>query len=378
TIHPDFLEAVRMAKPMGFAQIQVASNGVRFAQSLEFAQAAAEAGLDVVYLQFDGLSDEIYMQTRGRRLLETKLKAIENIGKAGIRVALVPTIVKGVNDHHLGDIVRFAIDNVEVITTISWQPVAITGRIDESKRRQMRFTMADLARCLEEQSGLLDMHRDWYPFSVVAPFVRLTEVVKDEPQLRVSCHPHCGCATYLIVDKQSNKATPLPAFVDIERTMETLDKVAARIENHPWLKNISVLRAMKSVKKHFHEDRAPQGWGFDNFLEFIRYFVEFNEITRDKKHYFSHLKTDRFGILLLAAMHFQDSYNYELDRSRHCVILYAAPNGRLYPFCTWNSGPCHRYAVERAFAKPTYKIAETRTESVAINRSPSKVLRTQR
>ncbi len=373
TIHPNFLEAVRMAKPMGFAQIQVASNGVRFAQSPEFAQAAAEAGVDVVYLQFDGLSDEIYVQTRGRRLVETKLRAVENIGKAGIRVALVPTIVKGVNDHHLGDILRFAVENVEVITTISWQPVAITGRIDESKRREMRFTMADLARCLQEQTGLLDMQRDWYPFSVVAPFVRLMEVVKDEPQLRVSCHPHCGCATYLIVDKQRNKSTPLPAFVDIEPTMQTLDKAATRIENHPWLKNISVMRAMKSMRRHFHEDRAPEGWGFDHFLEFIRYFVEFSDITRDKERYFSDLRSGRYGVLLLASMHFQDSYNYELDRSRHCVILYAAPNGRLYPFCTWNSGPCHRYAVERAFAKPLHEIKETRVESVVINPSPSRV-----
>jgi uncharacterized radical SAM superfamily Fe-S cluster-containing enzyme len=217
------------------------------------------------------------------------------------------------------------------------------------------------------------MHRDWYPFSVVAPFVRLMEAVKDEPQLRVSCHPHCGCATYLIVDKQSNKATPLPAFVDIEPTMHMLDRVATRIENHPWLKSISVLRAMKSVKKYFHEDLAPEGWGFDHFLEFIRYFVEFNDITQDKERYFSHLKSERFGVLLLASMHFQDSYNYELDRSRRCVILYAAPNGRLYPFCTWNSGPCHRYAVERAFAKPIRKIAEVRAESAAINRASSRV-----
>ncbi|MFP4258402.1 MAG: hypothetical protein ACLFRE_05295, partial [Desulfovermiculus sp.] len=60
----------------------------------------------------------------------------------------------------------------------------------------------------------------------------------------------------------------------------------------------------------------------------------------------------RFDVMLLAAMHFQDAYNFELDRVQHCVIHYAAPNGRLYPFCTWNSGPCHRYAVEREFSRP--------------------------
>jgi uncharacterized radical SAM superfamily Fe-S cluster-containing enzyme len=358
TIHPDFIEAVRLAKPMGFAQIQVASNGVRFAQSLEFAQAAAEAGLGVVYLQFDGMSDEVYKRTRGRPLLETKLRAVENIGKAGMRVALVPTIVKGVNDGELGAILRFAIERVDVTTAISWQPVAITGRIEEWKRQQMRFTTADLARCLAEQTDFMEMHRDWYPFSVVAPFVRLMEAVKGSPQMRVSCHPDCGCATYLVVDKETGKATPLPSFVDIEATMATLDKAAERIERHPWLKNVSVMSAMRSMRKYFHEERAPVGWGFEQFLEFVRYFVEFTEITSDKESYFRGLKRGRFGMLLLASMHFQDCYNYEVERSRRCVILYAAPNGRLYPFCTWNSGPCHRYAVERAFSKPIGKIKE--------------------
>jgi len=371
TIHPDFLEAVRMAKPKGFSQIQAASNGLRFAQSLEFTEAAAEAGLDIVYLQFDGLSDDVYIRSRGRPLLETKMKAVENIGKAGMRIVLVPTIVKGLNDHQLGDILQFAIENIDIISGISWQPVAITGRIDESRRREMRFTTADLARGLEEQSGSIDMYRDWYPFSIVSPFVRLMEAIKGEPQMHISCHPHCGCVTYLVVDKQKNAAVPLPAFVDIEPAMETLDRVATRIEKHSWTKNLSVLQAIKSMKKYFHEDRAPGGWGFDDFLKFINHFVEFNELTKGGKSYISHLRAERFGILLLASMHFQDSYNYEVDRSRRCVILYAAPNGRFYPFCTWNSGPCHRYAVEQAFAKPVSKIKEVRIESPALDKLPS-------
>ena len=358
TIYKYFIEAIRRAKSRGFSQIQVATNGLRFAESFEFTQAASEAGLDQVYLQFDGLSDDIYMKCRGRAMLETKFKAIENIKKANMRITLVPTLVKGLNDDQVGEITRFAISNIDVMSAISWQPVAITGRIDETKRREMRYTTADLARGLAEQCGFMDMYRDWYPFSVAAPFVRLLEVITKQPQLRVSCHPDCGCVTYLVVDKQRNTAVPLPAFVDIEPVMRTLNKIAARIEKHSWTKGLSMLQAMNSLKKHFHADKAPEGWGFGDFLEFIKSFVEFGEQHTDKKAYAEQLQQNRFGTLLMASMHFQDSYNYELDRSRHCVILYAAPNGRFYPFCTWNSGPCHRYAVERAFAKPLRKARE--------------------
>ncbi len=42
---------------------------------------------------------------------------------------------------------------------------------------------------------------------------------------------------------------------------------------------------------------------------------------------------------MLAGMHFMDSYNYDVERVKRCVIHYAAPNGRIYPFCAYNSGP---------------------------------------
>jgi uncharacterized radical SAM superfamily Fe-S cluster-containing enzyme len=363
TIHKDFLECVHQASLRGFGHVQVASNGVKFAQSPEFAQAASAAGLNQIYLQFDGLDDEVYKQTRGKALLETKLAAVENIRRANIRIVLVPTIVKGTNEKEVGAIARFAMANTDVISGISWQPVSITGRIDEKKRQQMRYTMADLARDLEEQLGFMDMHRDWWPFSIVSPFLRLMMAVEGEPQISVSCHPHCGVATYIVVDKETNKAVPLPAFIDIEQAMAAVDKMAARIEKYPLLKKMTVLSAMKAMKKSYHEENAPEGWGFDGFLDFVRSFSEFNDQHEDMASFMNSLKEERFGTLLMAAMHFQDVYNYEIDRSQHCVILYAAPNGRFYPFCTWNSGPCHRYNVEKAFSQPTRQISEISSEA---------------
>jgi len=351
TIHRDFIEAIRRVKSRGFSYVQVATNGLRFAQSLEFCQSASEAGLNQVYLQFDGLDEDIYLKMRGRRMLDTKLRALENMKKTNMQVVLVPTLIKGINDQQVGEIVRFAIRNIEVIDAISWQPVAITGRIDETKRRQIRYTTADLARDLEEQCDFINMYRDWYPFSVVEPFIQLMERTTKKSQMHCSCHPHCGCATYMVIDKQKQSAVPLPAFLDIEPAMEVLGKLAARVRKHTWMKDVSAIQAIKSLKKHFHEDKAPEGWNFDDFLEFVKSFIEFGTQHADKVAYASVLREQRFRTLLMASMHFQDSYNYEIDRSRHCLILYAAPNGRFYPFCTWNSGPCHRYAVERLFSR---------------------------
>jgi len=51
-------------------------------------------------------------------------------------------------------------------------------------------------------------------------------------------------------------------------------------------------------------------------------------------------------------MHFMDSYNYDVERVKRCVIHYAAPNGRIYPFCAYNSGPVYRERIEKEFSVP--------------------------
>jgi hypothetical protein len=51
-------------------------------------------------------------------------------------------------------------------------------------------------------------------------------------------------------------------------------------------------------------------------------------------------------------MHFMDAYNYDINRVKRCVIHYTAPNGLVYPFCTYNSGPCFREKIEKQFSVP--------------------------
>jgi 7,8-dihydro-6-hydroxymethylpterin dimethyltransferase len=126
TIYPRFFDVLRMARDMGFSHLQIATNGLKFTD-LEFAQQAKEAGLHTLYLQFDGVCDDIYRRTRGRSLWEQKLQAIENVRKANLKIVFVPTIVKGLNDHQIGDIIRLALENIECTSGISFQPVAFTG-----------------------------------------------------------------------------------------------------------------------------------------------------------------------------------------------------------------------------------------------------------
>ena len=360
TLHRDFIECLRLAKEAGFAQIQIATNGITLGKSQEFCHQASEAGLNLLYLQFDGLDDEVYRKTRGRELLDIKLQAIENAHRAGIRTILVPTIVKGINDHQIGPITRFAIANTDKIMGISWQPVAITGRIDYAQRLKMRFTISDLARCMEQQTdGLVQMQRDWYPLSVMHPFTNLLEAMTGKPAMDSTCHCHCGAGTYLVVNNRTGQAIPFPMFIDIEPVMKFMLCQAKRLQRFPRLRGYNALRTFGGLKKHYHEERAPAGFDFRRFTDFLDSYVNFRSKFPDNSARLAYVGKHDWRILLMVSMHFQDVYNYEIPRVQRCVVHYAAPNGRLYPFCTYNCGPCYRQAVEAQFAEQPAEISQS-------------------
>jgi len=344
TIYPRFLDVLRLAREMGFSHSQVATNGLKFT-SLEFAEQCKEAGLHTLYLQFDGVCDDVYRRTRGESLWEKKLRCIENVKKAGLKIVYVPTIVKGLNDHQIGDIVRLALEYIECSSGISFQPVAFTGRIARHELEAKRFTLSDLAFAVQQQTGIADPYQDWFPLACVTPFSKLLSALRSEETTTLSCHPHCSLGTYLFVD-QHRKATPVTQFVDVGPMLQEMD-LLARKAGKRRLQFFTKISAWNNLRKFFNQEKAPQGLTFKKFLQTLQGLT-------DKKHGRGDSEQQGFTYrtLMLAGMHFMDSYNYDVERVKRCVIHYAAPNGLIYPFCAYNSGPVYREKVEREFSVP--------------------------
>jgi uncharacterized radical SAM superfamily Fe-S cluster-containing enzyme len=347
TMYPRFMDVLRKATELGFTHLQAATNGIKFAD-LEFAQAAKEAGLHTLYLQFDGMNDDIYLRTRAQRLMETKMAAIENCRKVGLKIVLVPTIVKGLNDHQLGDMVRFAIDNIDCISGFSFQPVAFTGRINRRDLEEKRFTQSDLAHCLSDQTGMMDKYNDWFPLSCTSPFSKLMSALQGIQRPNLTSHPHCAMGTYLYVDPVSKKAVPITRFFDVGAMLKDIDKLARKAEG-ARLKLFSKVSAWNSLRKHFKPQFAPPGLTFERFLNTLQ------GMTDHSKGRGKHDGTFTYKTLLVAGMHFMDVYNYDINRVKRCVIHYTAPNGLVYPFCTYNSGPCFREKIEKQYSVPLPK-----------------------
>jgi uncharacterized radical SAM superfamily Fe-S cluster-containing enzyme len=345
TVHPQFLEILAMAKEMGFTHIQAATNGILLGSSLEFTLKCKEAGLSTIYLQFDGVTDDVYMKTRGEALLEKKKQCIENCRKAMIKVVFVPTIVKGINDHQIGDIIKFAIDNIDTVSVISFQPVAFTGRIARRELEAKRFTQADLAQQCARQTGFFDEYNDWFPLSCVSVFSKLIAAVEQRGVPTISSHPHCAIGTYLFVDEKTKKAVPVTQFVDMTGMLQDVEEYS-RKKMTGLAKYYNGVKAWMDLKKHFKAELAPPGLNFDKFLNTIQGMTN-KKLGRDGMDGVFTYRT-----LLVAGMHFMDSYNYDIERVKRCVIHYAAPDGKLYPFCTYNSGPTYREKIEKQFSMP--------------------------
>ena len=341
TIYPDFLRVVSAARDMGFSHIQIATNGLRIAEA-DFARQCVQAGLHTIYLQFDGIGVEPNDRARNfPGLWEKKLQAIENCRKCGLKICLVPTMIKGVNDGRVGEIFRFAVDNIDVVSAVSYQPVSFTGRIDTEQLQRRRYTLGDLAHDLADASGASALH-DMFPLSIVVPLSQLLQAVTGQPKIRPSCHPDCAFGTYFLVSP-AGEVCPFPRVIDVEGMFTEMNRIAAKIQKRGRAVWLDKWRVLRMFKRHFNASAAPEGLTVGRFIRSLQGLVD--KDTGRQLNY----KT-----LLCAGMHFQDRYNYDVERSKRCVICYSTPAG-MFSFCTYNCGPEYRPIVERAWAEDDRK-----------------------
>lgn len=344
TLHPDFVRIVEKACALGFSHVQIATNGIRIADRA-FAQRAADAGLHTLYLQFDGLDDREYRKLRGRPLLDVKLEAIENCRQTGMKVCLVPTIVRGINDDQVGEIFNFAVQNADVISAISYQPVAFTGRISRKQLAEQRYTLGDLAHDLAACSEA-QVERDFFPLNFMPPLSRVLQTIDGKPKIRPSCHSDCAFGTYFFVTPD-RQAIPVPKLFAMAKLMRGFNEHAARIERQRpggkanWLDRLRIVLTFMRSYRWSDWDRRVTPFTFIHALRGLT----------DKSVGRGTPGQKTFRTLMAAGMHFMDRYNYDTERIRRCVILYSTPDG-VYPFCTINGGPTYRPYIERMIAEP--------------------------
>jgi len=348
TLSPHFLQAIRYAREIGYFSVQCASNGVLFAQDPEFAKAAADAGLRLVYLQFDGIGNASNEHRGVSNLYDVKRRALDHLKAAGIDATLVITVVNGVNNDQVGDIVRFGIENIDKINALSFQPVSFTGRdedIDEETRKRQRYTLSHLARDVKEQAGVGEPMRDWFPLSASGPFSDLRDLLggleSDWGALKCGCHPNCGIATMLLVRPDTGQAIPVTQILDADRLLRDLTAITDAARGRFW----TILQTALSVARNLRPDGVPANLGVLETLKVLDGHTGRGMGIAGAGRY-------PWRVLLVAGMWFQDLFNYDFRRTEMCIIPYGTQLGEI-SFCAYNTGAGWRKIVEEMHQSAT-------------------------
>ena len=344
TISPHFLRAVKYAREVGYFSVQAATNGIRFAQDEEFAKEAAAAGLRFVYLQFDGVGNEANEHRKVGNLFDVKQRAIDNLHRAGVDITLVTTIVNTVNDQQVGNILNFAIQNIDKINTVSFQPVSFTGRdeeISDEDRAKQRYTLSDLAHDAKTQAGIGEPMRDWFPLSASGPFSDLKDLLggleAEWGSLKCGCHPNCGIGTMLLVDSDTKEAVPVPAMLDVDRMLSDIKEITDSARKKTW----TAMQTALSVLRNLRPSGIPKSlspWKV----------VEIMDGHTGGKLGFAKKKRYDWRVFFIGGMWFQDLFNYDFRRTEMCIIPYATQMGEI-SFCAYNTGVGWRKIIEEMF-----------------------------
>jgi uncharacterized radical SAM superfamily Fe-S cluster-containing enzyme len=313
SIHPRILEICALARDKGVQTVVLNTNGLRLAHDRGFAPALAELGVRI-YLQFDGLDRATHLAMRGRDLRAAKARALDRCAEAGLAAMLVAAVEAGVNTHELGAVVRHGIAH-PAVRGVVFQPVTHAGRHGTFDPRR-RLTNAEIVH------GLVDQCPGWLRASDFVPVP--------------CCAPTCRSITYLLAGEDD--VVPVPRLLALE---DHLDYLANRVLPDTGLRG--VLEGLWSAAAVPGSDAtaarlaaALASLGLPEELEAVAGAALESCVACgiDVPDALAQLASTAFMIVI---QDFQDAYTLNVRQLMKCCVEQITPDGRLIPFCAYNS-----------------------------------------
>ena len=296
TVHPDIIKIIEMAKDKGFKYVMLNTNGLKIAKDENFAKELGKfKGGFEVYLQFDGLRDEIYRKLRGTPLVDIKKMAINNLSKYGVPVTLVCTVAGGINDKDLGEIIVYGMEENHV-RGINFQPVAFFGRIDENEIKS-RVTLSGILNRIEEQTGKILKKSDFMP---------------------LPCNVERVAITYLFKGKDG--------FVPITRNKD-MSEYKDLINNTFMFTVEDTLKNLKDANVNFGLSDCC------SLLADIKKYIPFGFIFKSEKEKMKFVDENTFRISVSS---FVDIYNFDMKSMQQECVHIITPDLKRIPFSAFN------------------------------------------
>jgi 7,8-dihydro-6-hydroxymethylpterin dimethyltransferase len=304
TIHMRILDFIDAAQARPIKAVVLNTNGIRLAGDRRFVAELADRnrrGRPVtVYLQFDGLELRTHREIRGKDLRDIKRRALHNCAEAGLTVTLVAGVERGLNDHELGAIIRYGIAH-PAVRSVAFQPVTHAGRHVQFDPLT-RLTNSDIVH------GIAVQLPEWFRVSDFIPVP--------------CCFPTCRSVTYLLTD--GDNVVPIPRLLDVE---DYLDYISNRV-----VPDLAIREALEKLWS------ASAFMGTETTAEHLTRAAQAldcaNECGIDLPQALDTLTDNVFAIVI---QDFQDPYTLNVKQLMKCCVEEITPDGRLIPFCAYNS-----------------------------------------
>ena len=311
TIHPHFREILDYACDQPIDVVMINTNGIRFAHDAQLVDEISKyRGRVEVYFQFDGFHDAINRQLRGESLLESKLRAMEALGDAGINVTLVCTLQAGVNGDQIGEIVRYGLSK-PFVTGISFQPATYTGRYFLPDELEQRITFPDVIRGLAEQAPEIFAESDFLPLPCA--------------------HPNGHSLSY--VYRSGSDVLPLSRFIDIPANIDLLaNGITFTRERARSL--ITEFLSRETQLLGASKDDCEQGCSAS--FEFDRTGNRESQLAQQFFARAAELKLDQSDVMRITITSFMDAYNFDVRQLMKSCVHHILPSGHIIPFSAYN------------------------------------------
>ena len=293
TLHPRLVELLREAarrKPNG---ILLNTNGRLIAKDRELVRKLAEfKDLLDVYLQYDGPSAAASQALRGADLREEKEQALGNLALFGLKTILVTTVCRE-NLNDLPAIAEYAA-RTRFVTGVTFQAMSFCGR-NHGRSSAERVTTPDMI-------GSLTRAR-WLKRSDVFP---------------LPCsHPYCTQISYLYC-RPNRRPFPLTRLLRLE---EAVDVIQNRLSHDP--------AAYGKLRSRIRGLSFRRGFRLSNVTA-----------ARALGRFFRNAKRTRWReekVLRIVIKQFMDAETFDAGRATRCCIAVVTGDGRMVPFCSYNT-----------------------------------------
>lgn len=313
TLHPDILDLLRECRRPEIGRVTMNSNGLRLAGDFAFCQQLAELGVYVI-LSFDTFDPAASLRIHGRDLVDVKLRAIDNLTRAGVRLTLLNVLIRDENEEAIGGIFDLMRDNDQILS-LTVQTMTYTGQGGGRWAGRAHIPVDEAARIVCAGSGGMLAPTDFLP--------------------RPAAHPLCYQTAFML--KAGERFLPFARFAPREKISALMrDSYLIRLEG----------------EERFFQDAMNDLYasGRNEELKTFRQLVETLYPPERPVDVFERQRLAESAVRTIYIHAHMDEDNFDCSRAMLCPDLVPAAPGRLIPACTYNL--FYRMQDERFFVAP--------------------------